>query len=119
MAWINGPFPAGESDITIYRRPGGLKEKMPVGKRIVGDRGYTGEPETISTRNELDPRELAAFKERVQARHETFNGKLKNFKCLSTKFRHGVEQHKVVFESLCVIVQYEIENGAPLFNAYN
>lgn len=93
-------------------------EKLPAGKRLIGDRGYTAEPDFISTSNDFDPREIAEFKDRAQARHETFNGRLKSFKCLSTKFRHGIENHKVAFEVVCVIVQYEMENGSPLFDPY-
>ena len=104
--------------MVIFRKRGGLKDNIPVGKRVIGDRGYTGEPDIISTQNEFDPREIAEFKERVLSRHETFNGRLKGFKCLSTKFRHGVENHKVAFEVVCVIVQYEMENGSPLFDRY-
>lgn len=73
----------------------------------------------ISTHNEFDSKEFAYFKERVKARHETFNQRLKNFDCLSTKFRHGIDNHKEAFEAVCVIVMYEIENGgSSLFDPY-
>ena len=42
-AWINGPFQAGEHDLTIYRKEGGLKTKIPPGKLLIKDRGYTGD----------------------------------------------------------------------------
>jgi hypothetical protein len=118
LAWINGPFPAATHDIEVFRR--GLKEKVPVGKRVIGDAGYTGEPDLISTQNDFDPREIAEFKERVLSRHETFNARIKNYNCLTTKFRHGVENHKVAFEAVCVIVMYEIDNGSqsPLLDPY-
>ena len=53
---------------------------------------------------------------RAHARHEAFNGRLKSFKVLAEKFRHGQEKHKSVFEAVCVIVQYDMENGRPLFD---
>ena len=118
LAWVKGPLPPGKfPDISVFRME--LKGKLPAGKRIVGDDGYKGEPEYISTRNDLDPPELIVFKERVMARHETFNQRLKTFECLTTPFRHGVDNHKVAFEAVCAITMYEIENGGTtLFDPY-
>ena len=60
IVWTNGPFPAPTHDITFFW--GGTKKsgknnwnrssfyhKMPPGKRIVGDSGYCGKSDTIST----------------------------------------------------------------------
>ena len=112
---INGPFPAGQHDITIFCKEGGLKSKIASGKRAVGDEGYRGEQQ-ISTRNPLDSVMVKEFKKRARARHETFSGRIKSFKILAERFRHGVKKHKVVFEAVCVIVQYEMENGHPIFD---
>ena len=87
-------------------------------KNILGDMGYEGEPDYISIGNSFDPRELAEFKDRALSRHESFNSRIKIFDCLTTKFRHGVDNHKVAFEAICVIVVYKLENGSPLFDAY-
>lgn len=43
VVWIKGPFPAGTPDVAIYCSEGGVKEKMPYGKRMIADRGYRGE----------------------------------------------------------------------------
>jgi hypothetical protein len=57
---------------------------------------------------------------RARARHESFNKRIKQFKVLSECFRHAkganFKKHKIVFETICVIVQYEMENGHPLFD---
>ena len=53
---------------------------------------------------------------RARARHETFNSRIKNFGCLEQRFRHGMEKHRICFEAVCVIVQYQMDNGAPLFD---
>jgi hypothetical protein len=123
LVWVNGPFPAGQNDITIYRKPNGLKSKIPANKRVIADEGYKGEAQ-ISTRNPFDSRAVKKFMSRVKARHETFNGRLKHFKILDERFRHGkdqhktvIEKHKAVFEAICVVVQYEMENGHPMFDA--
>jgi DDE superfamily endonuclease len=115
LVWMNGPFKGSRHDITVFRRAG-LKQQIPEGHRIIGDTGYLGESLVISTPNAHDPAALRKFKSRARARHESFNGRLKNFKCLDERFRHGVEQHKVVFEAICVICQYQLETGSPLFS---
>ena len=115
LSWIKGPFPAAKHDISIFREEGGLKSKIPAGKRAVGDEGYRGEQQ-ISTWNTLDTPMVKEFKKRARARHETFNGRIKKFTILDERFHHGVAKHKAVFEAVCVIVQYDMENGHPLFD---
>jgi hypothetical protein len=104
---MKGPKPASTHDITIYREE--LKNKIPAGKRAIGDKGYRGEPNTISTPSSRDPEELRRFKSRARARHESFNGRIKNFKCLAERFRHGKHKHQICFEAVCVIVQYQLD----------
>ena len=114
LIWINGPFPAGTHDITIYRAA--LMRMIPEGKKIIGDAGYRGEPNTVSTYNPIDPQEVKNFKSRARCRHETFNRKIKIFNILNHCFRHSLGKHKSAFEAVCVIVQYQPENGSPLFD---
>jgi hypothetical protein len=122
---IHGPFPAGVPDLTIFRSPDGLKSKLPASKFATADRGYRGEP-ALRLPNERDTKVAKNFKKRSQARHETFNSRLKGFKILSTRFRHshngrkqqGItchDNHKAVFEAVCVLLQFDMENGHPLF----
>lgn len=117
LAAVNGPFQSGDNDLTNFRAK--LMEETPDGKKYIGDDGYCGEPQYISTRNELDPREVAVFKERVMSRHETFNQKIKTYACLTKKFRTGKLKHKTAFEAVCVLVSYDLECGAlTLFDPY-
>jgi hypothetical protein len=113
LVWINGPFPASVPDITVFRS--GLKIMIPEGKKVVADKGYIGE-KCISAPNSHDPSEVRNFKSRARARHESFNSRLKNFKILDERFRHGEHKHKEIFEAVCVICQYQLENGSPLFD---
>jgi hypothetical protein len=124
LVWMKGPFEAGKHDVTVFRDEG-LWDKIPDGKFAIGDRGYLPKKEEIekretkktSTPNTHDPRELRKFKSRARARQESFNAKIKNFVVLDVRFRHGIKKHQTVFEAICVIVQYQLENGSPLFNA--
>lgn len=114
LLWMKGPKEASRHDLTTYREE--LKNKIPGGKRAIGDTGYRGEPTTISAPNRHDQEELRKFKSRARLRHETFNGRLKNFHCLAERFRHGIDKHHICFEAICVIVQYQLENGSSLFD---
>jgi hypothetical protein len=59
---------------------------------------------------------------RARCRHETFNAHLKKFESLSgALFRHGGggdagrEFFGIVIVAVCVIVQYQMDNGRELF----
>jgi hypothetical protein len=116
--WINGPFRGGMHDLTMLRE-GNLINLIADGKKAIADRGYiSGVPEEkakLSLPNEFDPKILNNFKSRARLRHETFNGRLKFFASLSETFRHGFDKHKFVFEAIAVTVQYQMENGSPLY----
>ena len=114
IVWVNGPFPAGTSDLSIFRAPNGLKSRIPAGKRIIGDNGYKGEANIISTSNPLDSEAVRAFKRRARARHETINARIKKYSIVSGCFRHPKNKHKMVFDSVCILVQYDMEHGHGL-----
>jgi hypothetical protein len=56
------------------------------------------------------------FKSRVRLRHESFNGRLKDFKALTDTFRHTREKQGVAVVAVVVIIQYQMDNGKPLFD---
>lgn len=120
VVWVNGPFPAGSNpDLVVFRKPDGLRSKIPAGKKVIADNVYASEP-LCSVSNPLDSEALKKFKARVKARQESFNNRIKAFNILSSRFRCNVpstalEKHQAVFEAVCVLVQYEIGNGRPLF----
>jgi hypothetical protein len=67
--------------------------------------------------NHRDSKALYSFKSRAQLRQETFNGRLNLFDVLNQTFRHGFDKHsKLAIEAVCVIVQYQMDNGRPIFD---
>ena len=64
--------------------------------------------------------DVKEFFARAKSRQETFNTRLKFHNILGGRFRHGkgsnqkMEIHKTCFEAVCVLVQYDLENGHPL-----
>jgi DDE superfamily endonuclease len=124
VAWVNGPFPTGTTDIRIFRAPGGLKSQLRNGEYLFADQGYRREPETLCVRNPRDTDAVKEAKQRSLARQESFNARLKSFKILAQPFRgkhahDGVtchDSHKTVVEAIVVLLQYEIENGHLLLH---
>jgi hypothetical protein len=120
VLFISGPYPAGQSDIIVFRKDDGILHQIPPGKRIVADRGYNGEAEVLSVPSHLhDSLTVTNFKKRARARQETFNARLKEFKILDVPFRHlnklpheqeySLVEHKRVFESISVMVEYDLK----------
>ena len=120
VVWTIGPFPAGHNDKKVFKEKG-LYDKIPKGKFALADDGYTGYADKCSTRNkQYDSDSVKEFKRRALARHETFNGKLKQFAILNQPFRgrgaSRMVKHQVIFEACVVLGQYQMENGSPLFS---
>jgi hypothetical protein len=136
IVWMRGPFPASTHDLTIFRGgkkddpkdPSALQFKVPPGKRVVADSAYRSEVGIVATTKEKHPPEVKREFARIKSRQETFNSRIKSFRILSMPFRHNLDAtdedneenrslgfHRQVFESVCVAVQYDMENGHPLF----
>jgi hypothetical protein len=124
LVHMKGPYPASKNDLTIFQYGDGdknnpqpsLKDKIPSGKRVIADSSYKSEDgKTVSTTRRSDTADVKEFKARVKSRQETFNSRIKGYRILATEFRHGIEHHKMVMESICILVQYDLESGHPLF----
>jgi len=111
---LEGPMKAMVHNVTTFRKE--LKEKTPAGKRGIGNKGYRGERGVISTPSSHDTAKVRRFKSCARARQETFNAQIKFFGCLAQRFRHGIEKHQQCSEAICMIVQYQMENGSPVFD---
>lgn len=92
--------------------------KIPDGFLAVADKAYRGEPGKVShNANPLDDPETVALKNRIRARQETFFARVKSFKVIENRFGHKpvLDKHKLCFEAVSVLVQYDIDLGNPLF----
>ena len=86
--WLHGPFPCGRfNDITIFRHL--LSDCLEKGERVECDDGYWGEaPEQYVVPKHAWSRggNKTEISQRVCARHETVNKRMKNFTCLDNFF---------------------------------
>jgi DDE superfamily endonuclease len=115
ILWVSGPYQAGMPDVEMPRQPDGILTKIPAGKKIIADKAYRGEANKLSTPNPHDSAVVSAYKGRARARHETVNKRIKDYQIAQQRFRHCIEKHKVAFEAVCILVQYDLENNNPLF----
>jgi len=115
LVWIQGPYPAGKfNDITIFNKV--LRQFLGPGERVEADDGYRGNADKIKCPlNDANPQKNLAMQGRVRARHETINGRLKNWGILSQVYRHDIKLHGSVFRACAVMTQLSINNGEPLF----
>lgn len=117
---IAGPYPAGStSEVEIFRKH--LKPHIHNNKMCICDGGIkTGELDEkmmLSVPNNRDSKEFAKFKARARCRMEAFNGRVRNFDSMDHCFRHGMPKHKLACTAVAVTVQYQLDNGALLFDA--
>ena len=88
-------------------------------ERVEADKGYRGASGKVDLPHEClgrsNPIKQRRSKALVRARHETLNKRLKQFNCLKMIFRHDLSKHKTTFKAVCVITQYTLECGNPLF----
>jgi hypothetical protein len=79
-------------------------------EKIVADRGYKGQKDRVIIKtegSELQQRSSTIF----LARHETVNSLLKNWFCLSGKFRHCRKLHGDCFFAVVVVTQLSLNEG--------
>jgi hypothetical protein len=115
---IFGPVRGGMSDKKMLQESGVLK-RLQKGKLIVADRGYIDDKikDKVSWPNLHDSKETNNFKSRCRLRHETFNGRISFFGSMSQTWTHTNMQHGLAFRAVAVTVQYQMNNGSPLFVA--
>ena len=113
VAWINRPFKVGESDLSIFRKEDCFKSKLPPWNLVIVDKGYP-EEEQISIPNTFDSDAVKIFKQHARASQQPFNSRIKAFKILTSCFWSNHELHGIVFDAVCVIVQFDMEVERPL-----
>ena len=89
---------------------------MGLHERIEGDKCYAElAPAYAKTPKWIVDESKKDLQNRVRARQETVNKRLKQFGALSQRFRHDLSLHKIVVEAVAVITQLSILSGKSLF----
>ena len=118
---IHGPEKATASELTTFRLH--IKEKLRSlpGATASADLGFrTSEPDEVdppmfSYPNSMDPSDVRNYKSRIRCRQESLFGRFKFFHILADTFKHSREKHGLAFRAVAVTVQYQMDNGSPVF----
>ena len=115
---LNGPFLCGSHpDLRIARQ--WLHNVLPPGEFYVADGGYRDKHGPSVVQSMVPENEIRAFK-LIRARHETVNGRFKEWKILGNTCRHHESCHASVFHAMATITQIEIADGSrPVFSIGN
>lgn len=117
---VLGPFYAGKTDTTILSESGLMEKLVPAGKVCIVDRGFRVDDAVktkhLSFPDLMDPKHLHSFKTRARCRQEAFNSRITHFECMANTFRHGIDKHAIALNAVVVTVQYQMDNGSPLFD---
>lgn len=106
IVWVHGGFPCGDyPDSKIAKEL--IVTFLNNGERMLADKGYKDQNFFINPTCKLHKVFLA--------RHETLNGRLKNFKVLSDTFRHALPKHPKCVHAIVNLTQLAIESGEQLF----
>lgn len=110
---VDGPYRSGcFPDAEIFRR-GAMLELEP-GETCQGDGIYRNQLPHVFPGDASEAERQ--FANRVRARHETLNGRLKRFGILNQKYRsNDLEKHSWAFRAVCVICQIELQISMGLF----
>lgn len=98
-----------------------LLNKIPDGKRVVVDGGYTSNLDKFSGYNQFDSETLKEFKKRAKARHETINKRMNDYNALAQTWHHNIAKFPMAVRAVGVLIQYGLEDenpesGNPLFD---
>lgn len=107
IVWASGGLPCGEwPDLKIAKDH--YIHYVASNEMTLADKGYRC--------HQYFKQPATSSKKRILARHETLNGRLKQFKALGGRYRHKLRKHPKIFHAIINIVQISIENGEKLFD---
>ncbi len=105
IVWATGGFPCGEwTDLKIAKD---LYIHIAKKEITLADKGYCLKP--------FFKQPTTSRENKILARHEALNGRLKEFAILSNRFRNCLNKHPMVFHAIVNIVQLSISSGEKLF----
>ena len=106
IIWVSGPCPCCPySHVWIFRE--GLKTNLRVDKLVISVNGYTDVQCIQSPRAHHPSHKILRL---IRARHEIMNKRLKQFRVLEQRFRHGKSLHHYCFFAVLQITQLILDD---------
>jgi hypothetical protein len=108
IVWANGPFKAGKADVSIFRNSGLKMSLIWANEMAAADSGYAGD-DRIRQKYE-GFHEERIYNSNLRARQESVNQRIKNYGCMSQRWRQGDYEHFYYFRAVLALVQLEFEH---------
>ena len=106
---LRGPYLCGSwPDLRIAEQ--WLHKVLPRGEYYIADAGYRCQHGPAVMHNDMPPHERRKHAI-IRARHEMINGRLKEWRILTTIYRHDESMHGAVVATITIITQLEMQFG--------
>mmetsp|Transcript_13389 Transcript_13389/g.25135 ORF Transcript_13389/g.25135 Transcript_13389/m.25135 type:complete len:299 (-) Transcript_13389:59-955(-) len=116
IVWFSGPYPCGEeSDLHIFKHRGLQSLLKMANERCIADGTY--KTSQVSGKGKGDLRWRNA-KNRIRARHETINKRLKTFSVIGNIFTFDKSKHGDIFSAILTLVQLSLKIE-PLMKSFD
>lgn len=116
IVWFSGPYPCGEeSDLHIFKSRGLQNLLKMANERCIADGTY--KTSQVSGKGKGNP-EWRNAKNRIRARHETINKRLKIFSMIGNKFAFDKTKHGDIFSAIIALVQLSLK-FEPLMKSFD
>ena len=102
-----------KNDMQIFKSR--LMKKLKANEKVEADMGYQGMPTKVRHPRVYISLADKKAKGRARARHESINGRIKNFHCIGETFRHNIKKHKTVFLAAATVTQLCFDCGETPF----
>ena len=115
ICWVAGGVPCGANpDLRIAREEEGLIDRLVQNEeQAAADNGYDGEESLVTPIRDSELSDVEKrynrWIRRLLARHENVNKRLKDFKILTTIFRHSENYHNTCFMACAVLTQLSMQ----------
>lgn len=110
IVWISGGLPGSIHDLTMARI-GNIQSYLFPFEYVLADKAYIGEEQFITPIRSPQTEEEELYNRIISTHRITVEhtiGRLKNFNCLSHKWRHNILLHPIIFNLLCNVVNVDI-----------
>lgn len=111
IVWVHGGVPCGEySDLKLAREL--FVHFLEPQEKAIADRGYRDQQYFITPATKPYYPKI----KQILARHETINKRMKQWKCLGSRFRHKLHKHPLCFHAIANITNFILKNGDHLYD---
>ena len=112
IVWVKVPFPAGKSDLKIFKEHGLAVLLEDAHEKAVADATYK---HAFVSQRGTGNHDWKDSKSKFRARQESVNRRIKIFRCMQDRWRHDHEFHGLCMRAIVLLTQISFEHN-PLMD---